>query len=114
KPTVSSCHVSPPASKSNATPSTTAKPECLLPTTPTTSRSMATTSKTADLKSSVNSKTVAEFENLEQLHDLCRLRSTLEAFAADRLRSHPSRGKILNALAGHLVTMKRHASLGEY
>jgi AraC-like DNA-binding protein len=57
---------------------------------------------------------VAEFENLEQLHDLCRLRSTLEAFAAARLRSHPSRGEILNALAVHLVTMKRHASLGEY
>lgn len=55
-----------------------------------------------------------EFENLEELHDLCRLRSTLEAFAAGRLHAHPSRAEIREAFFRHLATMKEHALRGEY
>jgi AraC-like DNA-binding protein len=57
---------------------------------------------------------MAEFENLENLHDLCRLRSTLEAFAAARLHNHASYEDILNNLRLHLATMKQHAFRGEY
>ncbi|MBX3742469.1 MAG: helix-turn-helix domain-containing protein [Akkermansiaceae bacterium] len=57
---------------------------------------------------------MAEFDNLEYLHDLCRLRSTLEAFAAARLHNHPSYEDIQGNFRIHLATMKQHAFQGNY
>lgn len=57
---------------------------------------------------------MAGFDNLQELHDLCRLRSTLEAFAAVRLGGHPDRGALHRMFLGHLALMKDHAMQGDY
>lgn len=51
---------------------------------------------------------------LEAFHDLCRLRSTLEAFAATRLRSSPHGDEALKRLRLHLAKLHECASRGDY
>jgi AraC-like DNA-binding protein len=50
----------------------------------------------------------------DTFRELCRLRSTLEAFAATRLPGHPLRGQILGRLKAHLATLKTCARKGDY
>ncbi|MEZ0299472.1 MAG: helix-turn-helix domain-containing protein [Candidatus Methylacidiphilales bacterium] len=53
--------------------------------------------------------------DLEQMHELCRLRSTLEAFAAERLRTCPARlDTTLIALSEKLQQMLATARDGDY
>jgi len=52
--------------------------------------------------------------DLEKWHDLCRLRSTLEAFAAVRLRAHPERAILFKGFRGQLREMHRSAVKGDY
>lgn len=51
---------------------------------------------------------------LEAFHDLCRLRSTLEAFAATRLRSTPDGAAAIQKLRLHLAKLHDCASRGDY
>ncbi len=46
--------------------------------------------------------------------ELCRLRSTLEAFAATRLPGHPGREALLRTLHAHLGRLKSCARRGDY
>lgn len=46
--------------------------------------------------------------------ELCRLRSTLEAFAATRLPAHPQRDQILARLTRHLAVLKACSRRGDY
>lgn len=50
----------------------------------------------------------------DDLHDLSRLRSTLEAFAVRRWRQSASRDRTLADLRRLLARLKRHASDGDY
>lgn len=50
----------------------------------------------------------------DTFRDLCRLRSTLEAFAATRLPAHPRREDILRGLKKHLAGLKSCARRGGY
>lgn len=55
-----------------------------------------------------------EFSDLQQLHHLCRLRSTLEAFAITRLRERSDFSSFQQMLAVHLTRLKCHAQEGDY
>ncbi len=61
-----------------------------------------------------SSMAMAEFNNLHELHELCRLRSTLEAFAAVRVRSHADAQSLEADFLQHLARMKRFAAEGRY
>jgi len=52
--------------------------------------------------------------DLEKLHELCRLRSTLEAFAAVRLHANPERGTLFTVFRAHLERMHRLAKKGDH
>lgn len=54
------------------------------------------------------------FADLDMLHELCRLRSTLEAFAVVRLAAHPKKEAVFKAFNGYLRQMLRHAQKGDY
>ena len=49
-----------------------------------------------------------------QFHDLCRLRSTLEAFAVRRWRQSGERERVADELRRLLGSLKRHAAQGDY
>jgi len=51
---------------------------------------------------------------MEDVHELCRLRSTLESFAALRLQGHPQRVGILAALREYLAGLQRAAQRSNY
>ena len=51
---------------------------------------------------------------MENLHELCRLRATLESFAALRLRDHPQRETIFKSLHGHLKNLQKVAQRSNY
>lgn len=63
---------------------------------------------------SVNAMAVADspFVDLAALHELCRLRSTLEGFAAVRLRDHPRRETVLEDFSQRLEKMQAWARQG--
>lgn len=50
----------------------------------------------------------------DDVHDLCRLRSTLEAFAVQRWRQMADRELLSGELRSLLKKLKRHASNGDY
>lgn len=50
----------------------------------------------------------------DTFRELCRLRSTLEAFAATRLPAHSQRAQILARLKKHLAALKTCARKGDY
>ncbi|MFA6961148.1 MAG: helix-turn-helix domain-containing protein [Opitutaceae bacterium] len=50
----------------------------------------------------------------DTFHDLCRLRSTLEAFAATRLPGQALRAQTLGRLKAHLAALKTCARKGDY
>lgn len=50
----------------------------------------------------------------DTFRELCRLRSTLETFAATRLPAHPQRTEILARLKKHLAALKACARKGDY
>jgi len=50
----------------------------------------------------------------ERLHELCRLRSTLEAFAVRRWPPGAARVALERELRGHLATLKQLAASGDY
>lgn len=50
----------------------------------------------------------------DTFRELCRLRSTLEAFAATRLPAHPQRSQILALFKKHLAALKACARKGDY
>lgn len=51
---------------------------------------------------------------MQELHDLCRLRSTLEAFAAARLRGYYDRAGLQKTFLQHMALMKHFAMEGKY
>lgn len=51
---------------------------------------------------------------MQELHDLCRLRSTLEAFAAARLRGNPESDGLQKKFLQHLASMKSLARAGKH
>lgn len=57
---------------------------------------------------------MAGFDNLHELHELCRLRSTLECFAATRLRENPDRAALIENFYAQLRQMHRWAVEGNY
>lgn len=50
----------------------------------------------------------------DSFRELCRLRSTLESFAATRLPEHPRRDEILRRLKKHLASLKTSARKSDY
>lgn len=56
----------------------------------------------------------AGVQESDDLHDLCRLRSTLEAFAVDRWRRSDDRQRVTGELQALLKKLKRLASDGDY
>lgn len=50
----------------------------------------------------------------DTFRELCRLRSTLESFAATRLPRHPQREAVLQRLGKHLASLKTSARKGDY
>ena len=51
---------------------------------------------------------------MEDFHNVCRLRATLEAFAVLQLREEFHQGQLMERLRGHLAQMHAHASHGDY
>lgn len=51
---------------------------------------------------------------MEELHELCRLRSTLEAFAAVRLKRSAQREAVVESLLKHLELLHQYARDSEY
>ncbi|MCY2973230.1 MAG: helix-turn-helix domain-containing protein [Planctomycetota bacterium] len=58
--------------------------------------------------------TIQEMKDHATLHDLCRLRSTLEAFGVCRWRQCGERLRVGNELRGQLGELQRLAKLGDY
>lgn len=55
-----------------------------------------------------------DFKELERLHRLCQLRSTLEAFAVAHLRRGGEWSHVTARLRGHLPELKKWATRGDY